>query len=139
MTSKLRTIRTNTIVYGNLSIFLSIILLLFFILVGSNAHAEDNSTLQNLRQTGKAFAEIAKNISPSVVNIQVEQEVQNNQKRGLSFDYPGHRNPFSDDFFKYFFDPPFQKEHPSNKQVVIGQGSGFIINCLLYTSDAADE
>ena len=105
-------------------------------LFSSSCWAEGNTNnsmaIENLRQTGKAFAEISKRISPGVVNIQTELEISN-YNRYAPFNPFGDDSelfdPFSDDLLKRFFSgPPIQKEHPAQKQVITGQGSGFIID-----------
>jgi serine protease Do len=58
------------------------------------------------------FVDVVKNLRESVVNIQVEAEVENNIR--------GWRSPFDDDFFRYFFNPmPDTRKSAS-------MGSGFI-------------
>ncbi|HHO76232.1 MAG TPA: DegQ family serine endoprotease [Deltaproteobacteria bacterium] len=89
------------------------------------ARAQDNA-LENLKETGKAFAAVARDASPAVVFIRVEKEV------GSS---PAMRLPFDDDFFRRFFGQPMpgqpmpgQPQAPQKqKRMVQGQGSGFII------------
>ncbi|HDP24095.1 MAG TPA: DegQ family serine endoprotease [Deltaproteobacteria bacterium] len=80
--------------------------------------------LENLKQTGKAFATIAREASPAVVFIKVEKTVQSGPAIGPS--------PFSDEFFRRFFGEPFpNRPMPSPRQrerQVRGQGSGFIIS-----------
>jgi serine protease Do len=58
------------------------------------------------------FVEVVKNITESVVNIQVEADVQARA--------PGGRFPFDDDFFRFFFGPM-----PETRRSV-SMGSGFI-------------
>ncbi len=61
------------------------------------------------------FVTIAENITPTVVNIKVEWEVESqfpNFKRDI---------PFDDDFFKFFFPQP-----PEGKKKSYGFGSGFM-------------
>jgi len=89
-----------------------------------------NPALEGLRTISKGFSEIAKAVSPSVVNIQVEQEVAANAfGRPYMPDGEGNEqlDPMGEEFFRFFFGPPLQREHPSRKQAIIGQGSGFII------------
>lgn len=97
-----------------------------------------NTALENLRSTGKAFAEVAKAVSPSVVNIQVEQTIQQADIFGKRYPDSGdYSDPFNDEFFRFFFGRPFQRDHPSRKQVIIGQGSGFIISADGYIVTSA--
>ncbi|HOS96205.1 MAG TPA: DegQ family serine endoprotease [Deltaproteobacteria bacterium] len=79
--------------------------------------------LESLRETGKAFASVAKKASPAVVFISVEK----------SFDAGrilGPATPFDDGFFPHRFGWPLpeQPQGPQQKRrMVQGQGSGFII------------
>lgn len=85
-------------------------------------HAQDKA-LENLKETGKAFASVAKNASPAVVFIRVEKTVS----QGQFFRY---RSPFEDEFFKRFFGEPgpgFPQFPQQQKRQVQSQGSGFII------------
>ncbi len=81
--------------------------------------------IESLRETGKAFASVAKKVSPAVVFIQVEKEVSAQQM-------PQFPAPFGDDFFRRFFGQPLPKGHPrpfqpAPKRRSVGQGSGFIV------------
>lgn len=96
------------------------------------AYAQE-SGVENLRKTSKAFASIARKVSPSVVFIQVESSVRNPTMQFSSpFANPG--DPFGDELFKRFFGDQFpgfpqaprQREEPQPKQRAIGQGSGFV-------------
>ena len=104
--------------------------LLAFLLVPFPAQAQDHG-IESLRQTGKAFAAVAKEASPAVVFIQVEKRI--NQQRSVQFFSPFSENsPFGDEFLRHFFDAP-QSERPRQfrqppQQQVVGQGSGFIIS-----------
>ncbi len=94
--------------------------LCLLLLAGSLASAQD-SGIEDLRRTGKAFAAVAQAVSPAVVFIRIEgtREVQS------PFRGP---NPFDDEFFRRFFGQPFQQPQqpqPRSRQV-IGQGSGFV-------------
>lgn len=92
--------------------------------VSSVSFAED-SGITSLRQTSKAFASVAKNVSPSVVFIKVESIKKNAPFSPLT-------SPFGDDLFKRFFGDEFpgfpnQQQAPTDKRV-IGQGSGFVFS-----------
>ncbi len=92
--------------------------------------------VKSLRQSGQAFAAIAKTVSPAVVSIRVEKMAATGPANGLQF---GDRSsPFNDDLLKRFFGDDFQKRQfrqqsgpndnqPSQRRVVEGQGSGFIV------------
>ena len=93
--------------------------------LGTAAHAQDKA-IQSLRETGKAFASVAKKVSPAVVFIQVEKTVQGQPMQGF---FP----PFGDDFFRRFFGipgpggQPHQFQAPAQPQrKIMAQGSGFI-------------
>ena len=82
--------------------------------------------LENLRETGKAFASVARKVSPAVVYVRVEKTVTQ-QGPMLRFN-----SPFGDEFFRRFFGEPgprfpqFPQVQP--KRQVQSQGSGFIIS-----------
>ncbi|MCK5826156.1 MAG: DegQ family serine endoprotease [Desulfuromusa sp.] len=109
------------------------LLLVIFIAVGINgsllartADAQDAGK-ENLRETGRAFRSVAKQVGPAVVFIKVEKKLS---PRSMGSDSFGG-NPFSDEFFRRFFgQPPQQKRSPKQvpKHNAAGQGSGFIIS-----------
>ncbi|MDH5386977.1 MAG: DegQ family serine endoprotease [Gammaproteobacteria bacterium] len=88
-----------------------------------SAQAQD-SGVESLRQSGKAFSSVAKSVSPSVVFIQVEGSSRIQQPESIPF-------PFEHDFFKRFFGesfpglPPHQ-ELPQDQYRSVSQGSGFV-------------
>jgi len=75
-------------------------LLLFTLACSWPAQAMDDG-LQSLRQTGKAFASVARAVSPSVVYIQAESGTP-----AAAVTRPS--SPFGDDLFKRFFGERFQ-------------------------------
>jgi serine protease Do len=81
--------------------------------------------LENLKETGKAFASVAKGASPAVVFIRVEKTVS----QGPMF---RQGSPFNDEFFRRFFGEPGpgfpQMPQQQQKRQVQSQGSGFIIS-----------
>jgi len=96
------------------------------------AHAMDGG-IESLRQTGKAFAAVAKQVAPSVVFLQVESRAES-RSRTQTMPY-GDEWPFGDDFFKRFFGDRFHgmpgapapgREAPRSQRRVVGQGSGFV-------------
>jgi serine protease Do len=102
-------------------------LLILSCLVVLPAYAQD-SGIESLRSTSKAFASIARKVSPSVVFVQVEGKVQN---PAMQFFTPG--SPFNDELFKRFFGDQLpgipqvpQQQLPQPRQKAIGQGSGFV-------------
>ena len=99
------------------------------LLIGT-ATAQD-AGLDSLRETGKAFRSVAKQVGPAVVYIQVEKEVK--QQRVGTDQFGGH--PFGDEFFRRFFGQPPQQgpqQKKTPKQRESGQGSGFIISADGY-------
>ncbi len=109
------------------------VFLCLFLLLESSAHALD-SGIKDLRETGKAFAAIARAVSPSVAFIQVEGKVagQAQSPNGSPF---GNQTPFGDDFLRRFFGDRFQglpqepgPQGPQPEQRVAGQGSGFVFS-----------
>ena len=88
-------------------------------------NAQD-SGIKNLRETGKAFRSVAKQVSPAVVFIKVEKEVTQPGMGGNPFE----GSPFGDEFFRRFFGqiPQHNSPHRAPKQRSMGQGSGFIIS-----------
>lgn len=80
--------------------------------------------VENLRETGKAFASVARSVSPSVVFVQVEGRAQ--AQSPVPFSPFGNQLP--DDLFKHFFGAPYPgtPQQAPEEQRTIGQGSGFI-------------
>lgn len=97
-------------------------LLLLLGVIALPAQAQDGG-LENLRQTGKAFASVARQVSPSVVYIQVESTQQG---ATMAPSTP----PFTDEFFKRFFGEPLpgmpQGKVPQYQRREVSQGSGFV-------------
>jgi len=92
------------------------------------AYALDGG-VESLRQTGKAFASVARTASPSVVFIQVESS-DSRPEIGQQSSPFGNELPFGDDLFKRFFGDQFPGElrgkTPQQPHLSIAQGSGFI-------------
>ena len=114
--------------------FRNIWMLLVLVLLPVDLLAQGNG-IESLRQTSKAFAEVARKVSPSVVLIQVERETEAAQISPFGFPFgDGERFPFGDDFFKRFFGDRFpdmprfneQGKQPGKQRSVVGQGSGFV-------------
>ncbi|MBN1636701.1 MAG: DegQ family serine endoprotease [Deltaproteobacteria bacterium] len=94
-----------------------------FVSIPDTVQAQEKG-LESLKETGKAFASVAKEVSPAVVFIKVEKTLTSS---------PSFRSgpPFDDEFFRRFFGEPMpgQPENmPQRKRQVVGQGSGFIIS-----------
>jgi len=88
--------------------------------------------VESLKQTSKAFASVAKSVSPSVVFIQVESKVMDSMITQFSSPF-GDEWPFGDDLFKRFFGDEFSGiprgprfETPQSERQAIEQGSGFV-------------
>ncbi|WOJ93117.1 Do family serine endopeptidase [Congregibacter variabilis] len=99
-------------------------------ILGSVAYAQ-NSGVDNLRETGKAFAAVAQEVSPSVVLIRAES--QGSAAAPGDFQSPfGDQWPFGDDLLRRFFGdqvpglPQQPKPNVQRPPRVIGQGSGFV-------------
>jgi len=111
-----------------------IVLLMLLLLMPFELMAQENG-VESLRQTGKAFAEVARKVSPSVVLIQVERETETAQISPFGFPFgDGELGPFGDDLFKRFFGDRFPDmprfnapgKQPGKQRSVVGQGSGFV-------------
>jgi serine protease Do len=102
-----------------------------------SALAEDSSSIDTLRQMGKAFAQIAENASPAVVGITASQVATREQS--TTPDWP-FADPFDEDFFERFFGHPFPRQRPQQRKYHQPQrrynrpvqGSGFIVSADGY-------
>ncbi len=83
----------------------------------STAQVEESNAIESLRETGKAFASVARAVSPSVVFISVE-----GSREAPAF--------APDDFLRRFFGDQFpgtpRGRAPQRDNRVFGQGSGFV-------------
>ena len=81
--------------------------------------------LENLRETGKAFASVARQVSPSVVYIEVESKQDSTTMAPFI-------SPFTDEFFKRFFGEEFpgtpRDDDSRPQRRAISQGSGFVFS-----------
>lgn len=84
------------------------------------------SAIVSLKQTGQAFATIAKEVSPAVVNIQSDQVPGNGETADVG-DQPD-MDDIPPQFFEFFkqLDPNSMQQY--RRQPVMRQGSGFIIS-----------
>lgn len=92
-------------------------------------YAED-SAIMSLKQTGKAFATIAKDVSPAVVSIQADQSVAANEDSDSADSEPNELADLPPPFLEFFrqFDPHGPMSPYRNKPPMMRQGSGFIIS-----------
>lgn len=105
-----------------------ILLLILLLLLCQGAVLAQDQGLENLKQSGQAFREVARKVSPAVVFIKVEKELENDRQMEF-FD------PFGDDFFRRFFGAPPQQQQPRSKPEKhrqMGQGSGFLVSADGY-------
>ncbi len=112
---------------------ISALVLLLFTFICLPVQSQETG-IESLRETGKAFASVAKKVSPAVVNIQVEKIVTN-QSTQIPSPFEGG---VPDEFFRHFFGPNFPGQQPDQsrkfqqmpqpEQRMSGQGSGFIIS-----------
>lgn len=105
-----------------------------FLLIGSGSFAvlsAQDAGIESLRETGKAFRSVAREVSPSVVYIQVEKTVES-RSSGSPFEGQPF-GPFGDEFFRRFFGPHFEspEQRPQQRRTT-GQGSGFLISADGY-------
>ena len=102
-----------------------IVLLVFFIVP---VQSQGNG-IESLRQSSKAFASVARSVSPSVVFIQVEATKRYSSYHPFEMPFDDQW-PFGSDLFKRFFGDHFgdnqKPQVPRKKPKVVGQGSGFI-------------
>ena len=112
------------------SIIIGALLVLTFALLAplGQVLAQD-SGLENLRQSGRAFRSVAKQVSPAVVFIQVEKEIE--QQQGMQGN-PFENHPFGEEFFRRFFGQPPGQQEQAPRRRARGQGSGFIISADGY-------
>ncbi len=106
--------------------FSTIVVTLLLLITPVSLWGADNSSIDMLRQMGKAFSTIAGKASPAVVGIKMERTVNR--------EYPSAEspfgNPFDDDFFDFFFhgrQMPRGRGQRSQPRME-AQGSGFIIS-----------
>lgn len=117
------------------------VLLMLVLLMPVDLFAQQGNGVESLRQTSKAFAEVARRVSPSVVLIQVERETETAQMPPFGFPFgngDGDSFPFGDDLLRRFFgdrlpdsprfNAPGKKQQQGKQRSVVGQGSGFVFS-----------
>jgi serine protease Do len=86
--------------------------------------------IDNLRETGKAFAAVAREVSPSVVFIQVQASAPERSSGLRPSPFGDQPFPFGDEFFRRFFEDQFPRrprgDEPPQRRQFSGQGSGFV-------------
>lgn len=90
-------------------------------LFGFNTAIAKEGGIESLKQTGKAFASVAKKVSPAVVFIQAEK-ISQQSNRNLS-------SPFNDELLRRFFGDQFlviPDGRENRKKRERSQGSGFV-------------
>lgn len=83
--------------------------------------------IASLKQTGKAFAAVAKKVTPAVVFIEVQQE---SKQTTLNDYFGGGLNAPEQEFLRRFFGMP--RQGSPHQEPVSGQGSGFIVGADGY-------
>ncbi len=81
-------------------------------------------SLSILKQTSKAFSQVADKTIPAVVFIKVEKSVQTN--RSMPFQFNNPQGFFGDEFYNRFFRDRSPQQPREYRQS--GQGSGFIVS-----------
>ncbi len=109
----------------NISVLTVLLVLTFFF---PNPAAKGDNGLDLLRQSSRAFTEVAEKAVPAVVSVQVETVIEVSSDYGSPF---GYHSPFDDEFFERFFGRKFRRSQPQERKQV-GQGSGFIISADGY-------
>ena len=122
--------------------FVIVSFIIFSLILPATALAEEAKSIDILKQLGKAFESIAEKASPAVVAVKVEKHITVNYPTFQSPFGDQSIDPFSDDFFNYFFrrQRPGQPQQPQQQPrstpkrefVQTGQGSGFIVSADGY-------
>lgn len=124
--------RSNNLKAVSRSTLISVLLIFLLSLSTIPATAQDEGSIDTLRQMGKAFAQIAEKASPAVVGITASQVVT--REYSVMPDWP-FGDPFDDDFFERFFGHPSPRRRPQQRQYqhpVRVQGSGFVVSADGY-------
>jgi len=114
--------------------YLAVSTFILFLVALPLVAAEDENSVDTVRQTGKAFAKIAEKASPAVVSINAEKVITQDQPTMREWPFGEPFDPFEDDFFDYFFRRRFpqrrspQQRLPQRKYRQTAKGSGFIIS-----------
>jgi len=110
-------------------------MVLMALLISAPSVQAADKGIESLRQMGKAFASVAKKVSPAVVFIKVEKKIQSQPTFEFFSPFGDEGFPFGDEFFRRFFGIPFHEqprrrlpEPPRRQRRILGQGSGFIVS-----------
>lgn len=106
-------------------ISISLLILLVWPLM---AHAQDNGNIDILRRMGNAFASVAQKASPGVVGIVARRSVSRAAAPTQESPWGDQVDPFSEEFFDYFFRRSPRDQTPRRDYSQRAQGSGFIIS-----------
>ncbi|MBN2455728.1 MAG: DegQ family serine endoprotease [Sedimentisphaerales bacterium] len=99
------------------------------LLLPAFAAAEEKSSIDALRQIGKAFADTAEKASPAVVGIVANQLVTREYTTMPNWPFGDPFDRFGDDFFEHFFRGlPRQRQQQQRKYQLPVQASGFIVS-----------
>ncbi len=90
--------------------------------------AQDDGNIDILRRMGNAFASVAQKASPGVVGIVARRNVPKTASPTQESPWGDQVDPFSEDFFDYFFRRSPQDQTPRRDYSQRAQGSGFIIS-----------
>jgi len=111
--------------------YLAVWIVVLFVLLGGSSVGicEDVSSIDTLRQMGKAFATIAGQASPAVVGLEVEKTISYQQPSIEGWPFGDPFSPFEDDPFDHFFRRRSPRRYEAPKQRPrTDKGSGFIIS-----------
>jgi serine protease Do len=104
---------------------IALLITLFWPLAGQ---AQDNGNIDILRRMGNAFASVAEKASPGVVGIVARRKVARAASPTQESPWGDQVDPFSEEFFEYFFRRGPQGQTPRRDYTQRAQGSGFIIS-----------
>jgi serine protease Do len=89
---------------------------------------EDQESITVLKRMGDAFASVAEKASPGVVGIVARRKVSRTTPSVDRTPFSEPSDPFSEDFWDYFFRRSPRQQRPQREYTQRAQGSGFIIS-----------
>ena len=112
-------------------LFVSIVMVVVNVMsaIGKDDVVKANAIV-DLKETSKAFSEIAEQYANSVAYIKVQKKVISSQQRRVD----PFNDFFNDDIFKHFFRDsfpgrqPLPRSRPQKEFFTMGQGSGFVMS-----------